>query len=172
MKLVPITEMTPDLWYYAWNAMFDPALGDVVGTDPALIAAKPPLEDFYRNITKAHEEGRLQAWAIVKDDKFRGYTLLDRTIGEWENGTVLVDPKDWSSGMGVVAAYHAFHWAFDQEGAEWVITFTQGKDPHVRNIHEKIGFRRLMNFWVLDKGTWQERVRPTYERLKKRYLER
>ena len=171
MKLVHLKDMTPDLWYHAWNAMFDPFLGDHMGVNPQLIAAKPSIEDFYRNVLAAHEAERLEAWAIVRDGKFVGYTTLDKSVGEWENATVLADPKLWGSGMGVYATFHAFHWAFEVDGAEWVVAFTQGKDPRVARMHEKINYRRLMNFWVLDRGTWEADLRAKYERLKRRYEE-
>lgn len=159
MKLVPLDEMTPPMWFAAWNAMYDDFLGDHMGVDPALLAQKPSLEAFYENIMTAHQAGQFEAWAIVKGGVYKGHTLLDKRVGEWEIATVLVDPDDWGSGTGVRATLHALKWAFETDEAEWVVAFTQGKDPRVVEILHRGGFRPLMNFHVLDSGTWNARWR-------------
>lgn len=159
MKFVPLDEMTPAQWHSAWGVMFDQFLGDHMGVDPALLAQKPTLEQFYDNIMAAHADHRFEAWAIVEGDTYKGHTTLDRQVGEWEIGTVLADPADWNSGTGVRATLHALKWAFEEDGAEWVVAFTQGKDPNVTRILHRGGFRPLMHFHVMDRETWDARWR-------------
>lgn len=159
MTFVPLKEMTPPQWFRAWQSMYDPAMGEHMGVDPALIAARPTLEQFYENIMRAHESGRFQAWAIEKGGEFKGYTLLDKTVGEWEVSGVLVDPRDWGSGIGARATLHALKWAFEEDSAPWVVAFTQGKDPRVPEMLHRGGFRPLMNFHVMDAETWDARWR-------------
>jgi RimJ/RimL family protein N-acetyltransferase len=159
MKFVPLDEMTPPLWYHAWNAMFDQDLGDHMGVNPEIIASKPPLEVFYQRVMDSHAEGRFMAWAIVVGDEFKGYTLFDKTFGEWEIGTVLIDPKDWGSGLGARATLKALRWAFEEQDIEWVVAFTQGKDPKVAELLHRGGFRPFLHFHVLDKPTWHARWR-------------
>lgn len=164
MKFVHLDDLTPPLWFHAWQTMFDPALGDHMGVDAALIAAKPSLEQFYENIMRAHEAGRFEAWAITKGGSFKGYVLLDRQVGEWEISTVLTDPADWGSGLGARATIHACKYAFEQLGAEWVVAFTQGKDPKVPELLHRGGFKPLMNFHVLARETWEARWRARRDR--------
>ena len=164
MKLVPLSEMTPPMWYTAWNAMYDGFLGDHMGVDPVLLAQKPTLEQFYDNIMNAHQAGTFEAWAIMKGGEYKGHTLLDKRVGEWEVATVLIDPTDWGSGTGVRATLHALKHAFEVLKAEWVVAFTQGKDARVvENLHRG-GFRPFMNFHVLDSGTWNARWRARRDR--------
>ena len=169
MKFIPLDEMSPELWYDAWETMFDPHLANHMGIDPALLQAKPTLQDFYRNIMVAHNAGRFEGWAIVAGEQFLGYTILDKRVGEWESATVLKDEKDWSSGKGAIATMHAFSWAFETDGAEWVVAYTQGKDPRVIEMHEKAGYKRLMNFWVFPRSLWFDRWKPRYDRIRRRY---
>jgi len=159
MKLVHLTEMTPPQWYDAWNTMFDPSLGDYMGVDPELIAAKPTLEGFYKNLLDAHAAGRFQGWGIIKDGVYKGHVTLDKQVGEWECGVVLADPADWNRGMAIRASLHACKWAFEEDGAEWVVAFTQGKDPTIVDILHRGGFRPFINFHVMDKPTWDARWR-------------
>jgi len=160
MKLVPLDEMTPEQWYRAWKTMFDPAMAEHVGISPEILAAKPHLEDFYSNIMGAYQQGRYRAWAIIgSGGDFKGYTLLDRTVGEWEITTVLLDPQDWGRGLGARASLRAGRWAFEEDNAEWVVAFTQGKDPTVADQLKRGGFRPLMNFLVMDRATWNARWR-------------
>lgn len=157
MKLIHLADMTPELWFEAWEVMYSPYLGDHMGVDPNLTASRPSLSDFYRNIMAAHEAGRFEAWAIVTEDGFKGYTLLDKSVGEWEVGSVLADPSDWNSGIGVRATLHALKWAFEEDESEWVVAFTQGKDPNVPRILRRGGFRPLFNYHVMDRDTWNAR---------------
>ena len=159
MKLVHLTEMTPPQWYQVWNAMYDPVLGAHTGVDPVLLAAKPSLEGFYENVMKGHQAGVFEAWAIIKDGAYRGHTVLDKRVGEWELGTILIDPNDWSRGAGVRASLHAAKWAFEEAEAEWLLAFTQGKDPRVQEMLHRSGFRPLLHFHVMDRATWDARWR-------------
>lgn len=159
MQLVPITDMSPPLWYEVWNAVFDPQMGDHIGADPRIVAMKPSLEVFYQNFMNAVASGNFMAWAIVKDGRYRGHVTLEKSAGEWEIGTVLVDPKDWNSGMGVRATLGGLKWAFEENGAEWVIAFTQGKDPKIPQYLHRGGFRPFMHFHVMDRATWDARWR-------------
>lgn len=170
MQLVHLNDMTPEHWFHAWNAMYDPYLADYMGVQEELVQNKPELPDFYRNITNAHAQGKFQGWAILKDDEFRGYTLLDKTVGEWESGTVLANQEDWSTGLGVFPTFHAWRWAFEEDGAEWVVAFTNGTDPKVMRMHEKIGYKRLLHFWVMSRDNWFDHVAAKYDRLRQRYL--
>jgi RimJ/RimL family protein N-acetyltransferase len=165
MRFVPLEEMTPEHWYQAWSTMYDPKTADHVGVNPEITAARPPLETFYVNIMNAHRTGIFRAWAILKDSEFKGYTLLDKSaVGEWEVVTVLPNPADWGSGIGARATIHAVKWAFETDDANWVIAFTQGKDPKIPKILHRAGFRPFANFHVMDKETWDARWRARSDR--------
>lgn len=159
MKMVPLTELTDDQWYDIKELMFDPSMGSHMGTNPQVLAAKPDLEDFYRMVKIAYETNRYNLWAITDSDgEFLGYVVLDKgTFNEWEIGAVLADPDMWSSGVGVKATLRAMKWVFEEDNAEWLLAFTQGKDPRVRNMLIKGGFRPLSNSLVMDKPTWNDR---------------
>lgn len=157
MRLVPLSELSDELWEAAWRAMYDPKLGTYVGVAPELLATPPSLVDFYANLMAAHQAGVFDAWAILKDDEFRGHVTLDKSSGEWELGCVLVRPSDWGSGLGVRAALKALKHAFVERGAKQVVAFTQGRDPHVRRILEKGGFLPVYHFWLMTDSTWRQR---------------
>ena len=136
-----------------------------MGGDPAALPPKPPLLQFYSTIMDAVEAGQFMAWGIISpDDKYVGHTILDKSTGEWEMGTVLVDESLWGSGIGVRAALTALKWAFEEDDAEWVISFVNSKDPRVERIVQKGGFRKLLHFWVMDKPTWDAKWRSRMDR--------
>jgi RimJ/RimL family protein N-acetyltransferase len=164
LKLIPLDEMTPDLWYDAWTTMYDPGLADHMGVDPNLVRVPPTLKEFYQNIMDAHRAGRFMGWAITAGGVFKGHAILDKQLGEWEIGTVLVDPADWNSGLGARATLRACQWAFEEDGAEWVIAFTQGRDPKVPELLHRAGFRPFMHFHVASKDTWDARWRARRDR--------
>ena len=165
MKLVPLDEMTPEQWYRAWSTMFNPQVAEHVGVNPAIIAARPSLEDFYQNVMAVHRAGTFEAWAILRGEEFRGYTLLDKSaVGEWEIVTVLTDPADWGSGLGARATIKAVKWAFEVADSEWVVAFTQGRDPRVHENLVRGGFRPFANLLVLDRQTWDARWRARSNR--------
>lgn len=166
MKLIHLNDLTFQHWQTALDTMFSPTLGEHMGVDPNIIAHRPTLEQFYANIMDAHERNAFQAWGIIHEGKLIGYTLLDKRIGEWEIATVLSDSSLWGSSLGARATLHALQWAFEDDEAEWVVAFTQGKDPTVREMLERGGFRPLANMLVMDKATWQTRwkARMTKER--------
>lgn len=165
MRFVPLDEMTPEHWYLAWSTMYDPKTAEHVGVNPAITAAKPPLEAFYTNIMAAFKSGSFRAWAILKGDDFKGYTLLDKSVlGEWEIVTVLPNPSDWRTTIGIRATQHALKWAFEEDGAGWVIAFTQGKDPSLTAQLHRGGFRPFAHFHILDRETWDARWRARRDR--------
>lgn len=162
--LVPIENLTDDQWRDAHDAFYSLKLARHMGTDAAQMPPKPDLLTFYSKVMDGVERGVFRAWAILRDGKYVGHTILDKGSGEWEMGTALVDEGLWSSGIGVKAALHAMRWAFEEDNADWVIAFTNGKDPRVKEIVEKGGFRRFAHFWIMPKETWDAKWRPRMER--------
>ena len=158
MKLVPVQDLTDEQWYHAYLTMFDRKLAYHMGVDPALIANPPKLIEFYQNIMGVIEAGKFVGWGIIdKNGEYLGHTILDKTCGEWEVGTVLADEELWSSGVGVRATLHALRHAFTELDTEWVVAFTQGKDPKVKDILLRGGFRPFMHFLVMHRDGWKER---------------
>lgn len=160
MRLVPLGELTDAHWFEAWRTVYDPALAMEVGTNPQLIMTPPTLVEFYRNLTGAMEAGNFMGWGIIDGDRYLGHAVMDRTGGEWELGVVIPEQDDRHRGTGVRAALHALRWAFEDQGAEWVVAFVN--HPHtdyVRDILTRGGFRKLMHFFVMDSATWDERWR-------------
>ncbi len=43
-------------------------------------------------------------------------------------------------------------YAFDN-GVPWVVAFSYGKEDSVRQMLIRLGFKKLMNFWVLENPT-------------------
>jgi RimJ/RimL family protein N-acetyltransferase len=157
VKFVPITELSDKHWYQAYLTMFNPKLARHMGVDPLLIANPPSLVQFYQNLMNAHKEGRFMAWGIIREDEYLGHTLLDKTCGEWEIGTVLKDEKLWGSGLGVRATLRALKWAFEEQDIEWVVAFTQGRDPKVPDLLRRGGFRPLFNYHVMHRDVWKQK---------------
>lgn len=158
MRIVPIEELSDAHWADAHKAMYDPKLAEHMGSDPNLIRTPPSLEQFYMNVMDAVEAGKFKAWALLDDDDtYVGHTVLDKSSGEWESGTMLWNPQHWGSGLGVRATLYALRWAFETDGADWVIAFTNGVDPRVIRMHEKAGYQRFMHFWIFSRHTWETR---------------
>jgi RimJ/RimL family protein N-acetyltransferase len=158
LELVHLRDLTDEQWHNVHSLMFDPRMAEHTGVSPELIAAKPDLVTFYRNLMMAHKADRFEAWAIMRNDKFYGYTLLDKSAwGEWELGTILTDPDNWGSGVGAKAGLLAMKWAFEKDNSEWVLAFVQNRDPKVRPMLIKAGFRPLSHALVMDKPTWERK---------------
>lgn len=158
MELVHLRDLTDEQWHDVYQLMFDPRMAAQTGVNPAFIENKPSLVDFYRNLTMAFKSEKFNGWAIMRDGIFKGYTVLDKTqFGEWEVGTILLDPDDWGGGMGVRAALQALKWAFEKDNAEWVVAKVQNQDPKVERILQRGGFRAFSNILLMDKPTWNER---------------
>lgn len=155
---IPLTDMTDAQWHDAWDTMFNPKLAAHMGVNPDIIANRPTLVQFFQNIMAAYDANKFRAWGIVRDGEYLGHVVLDKSaIGEWEVGTSVRNPENWNSGIGVRATLHALQWAFEEDGAEWVVAYTQGEDLNVPRILKRGGFRRLANLWVMDQRTWQDR---------------
>lgn len=164
MKLVPIEKLTDDQWEQAWNVMYSLKLARHMGNDTWI--QKPDLLSFYNNIMDAVEAGRFKAWGVIDEyGDYHGHTVLDKSTGEWEMGTVLANEELWSSGIGVRAAAYAMRWAFEEDGANWVIVFTNGRDPRVHSMVERAGFEKFMHFRVMSKRTWNERWKDRVDRI-------
>lgn len=157
IKYVPIPEYTDKMWYESYLLVYNKDLAYHMGIEPKIIVNPPTLVEFYEHITQAVEKGVFYGYAVLKDDDHIGHITLDNKIGEWEVGGVLKDPKLWGSGVGVRAVLHAMKWVFEEQERDWVIAFTFGKDPKVRKMLIRGGFKPFSNFLVMDKETWQER---------------
>ena len=139
--------------------MFSLKLARHMGSDPALMPPKPPLQAFYNDVMDRIEAGTLKVWAILRGDEYVGHTILDKTNGEWELGTVLADDSLWGSGIGVRSSLHALKWAFEIDGANWVMAFVNSRDPRVKDIVERGGFKPFMHFWLMTRETWDAKWR-------------
>lgn len=162
MKLIPIEEFNDAQWEDIHRVMYDLKLARHMGNDAGI--EKPTLQAFYNNLMDGVEAGTFKAWGIFDGTQYKGHTVLVKTDGEWEMGTVLADEEMWSKGYGVKAALHAMRWAFEEDNAPWVVAFTNGRDPKVFDIVEKGGFKKLFHFWVMDRETWDARWRPRMDR--------
>jgi RimJ/RimL family protein N-acetyltransferase len=158
LQLIHLRDLTDEQWSDVHRLMFDPRMAEHTGVSAELIAAKPDLVSFYRNIMMAHKADRFQGWAIVRGDDFLGHAILDKSaLGEWELSCVLLDPDDWGTGIGVKAALHALNWAFEKDKTQWVYASVRNKDPKVRRILRKGGFREFSNILLMDAPTWESR---------------
>ena len=158
MRYVAIEEFDDQQWHDCWRVMYDPDLAAHMGVATELVATPPTLVQFYDNITKAVQEGRFQLFAAVSDEgKYLGHAVLDKRLGEWELGVVLRDRSDWGSGIGARLAMYALRWAFEEDGAEWVVAFTQGMDLNVPRLLKRGGFRPFANMLLMDRRTFIER---------------
>lgn len=157
IKYVPVTEYTDKMWYESYLTTYNKDLAFHIGMEPALVANPPKLLDFYENVTRGVEQGLFYGFGIVKDDELIGHITLDNRIGEWELGAAIRHQEHWNHGLGVKAALHAMQWVFGEKGRDWIIAFSFGKDPNVKDMILRMGFKPFANFFVLDKETWQER---------------
>jgi RimJ/RimL family protein N-acetyltransferase len=157
MTFVPITEFTDKMWYESYLIVYNKEIAFHMGVNPQLIANPPTLTEFYDNISAAVEAGTGYGFGIIKDGDLIGHVILDKRSGEWEVGTVLKDKKYWNSGIGARATLHALKWIFDEQEAKWAITHTFGRDPKVRDMLIRGGFKPFMSFLILDQETWKER---------------
>ena len=164
MTLVPIENLSDTQWQEALEGFYSLKLHRQMGSDPNYVPTKPDVLTFYNTVMDGVENGVYRAWAILRDGHYVGHTILDKSSGEWEMGTALADESLWSSGYGVKAALHAMRWAFEEDGAGWVIAFTQGKDPRVKDMVERGGFKRFAHFWIMSSETWDAKWRPRMER--------
>lgn len=156
MKMVPISEITDELWYEIYLTVYSKEMAYHMGIDPRLIVNPPPLVQFYESVMAQVEKGLGYGWAMVKDGKYIGHVIMDKRSGEWEIATAIPDASN-RRGYGVKATYHAMKWVFDEQGDGWIIAYTQGKDPKVKEMLSKVGFKPFMNFMVFDRRTWEER---------------
>jgi len=157
INFVPITDFTDKDWYEAYLVVYDKNLAYSMGVDPKLIVNAPSLTEFYDNIMSSVNKGTAHGWGIKRGDDYLGHTILDKSSGVWEFGTVLKKEGERNKGIGARATFHAVKWIFEDQNEEWAIAFTRGKDPRVKEILLKAGFRPLMNFLIMDKRTWNER---------------
>lgn len=156
MTLKHLKDFTDEDWYYAHQIMYDPDVMRVMGASE--MQNNPlTLVSFYEHSIRSHARGILEGWLIIQHDERVGYVVLDKRNGEWELGVAIHKPELRGKGVGVKAALQAVKWAFEDDGAEWVTAFTQGTDPKVPRMIERMGFRRLYHIWVMDKATWDER---------------
>lgn len=158
MSLIPIEDFTKHkLWEDVHRVTFSPELNFHQGTDVEKWSNPPDLRTFITNISTLYNNGQLKSWGILVDGVYVGHsTLLRKGEDVWEIGTVLADPDHWNKGYGVRATLHAMKWAFDN-GAAWVIAFTQGKDPRVNAMLKKGGFKTFLNMEIIDKETHLKR---------------
>jgi hypothetical protein len=158
MTLTPIEELTDRQWYDAYMTVYDRDLAFEIGTDPRLVMNPPTLVQFYENIMAAVNAGTFKAWAILDGDRYRGHTILDKSGGEWEVGTVIPLDADRSTGAGVRATLHALRWAFLEDESEWVTAFVNHPNTdQVRDFLIRGGFRKFMHFYVMDRSAWETR---------------
>ena len=163
MKLVPVERLSDQQWQAAWDMMYDLKLTRHIGTENP--QPKPPLQVFYNEMMDAVERGTLKAWGVVGEDgTYHGHTVLEKSTGEWEMGTVLGNEELWGSGIGFRAAMYALRWAFDH-GAQWALAFVRSRDPRVAEMVEKVGFKKFMHFYVLSRETWDERWASKVDRI-------
>lgn len=165
-QLVPIEQLTDEQWATAHDAFYSLRMARHMGTDPAQMPPKPDLLTFYNMVMDNLEAGRFRAWVLFKDGEYVGHTILDKGNGEWEMGTALFDEDLWHTGIGVKATLHALRWAFEEDGSDWVIAFVNSRDPRVKEVVRKGGFKPFAHFWVMSKETWDAKWRPRMERLK------
>lgn len=153
-------------WAKAHETFYSLRLLRHMGTDPNAIPEKPTLLNFYSNIMSAIEAGKFKAWAVLDaNGDYLGHSILDKTSGEWEMGAVIADENRWSSGIGVKAALTALKWAFEEDGAEWVVSFVTSTDPRVKGMVERGGFKPLFHFHVMHRDTWYEKWHPRMGRI-------
>lgn len=98
-------------------------------------------------------------WAIIdKDDEYIGHAILDKSSGEWELGVVVPDETRRGYGIGLRAAIYALNWAFKNEDTQWVVAWANhpGTD-FMRKFLTRAGFKKLMNFFVIDRPTFEKR---------------
>ena len=157
IEFVPVTEFTDKQWYDSYLLVYNKELAYHMGVEPSLIVNPPTLVQFYENITRAVDNDRFFGFAVMKDDEHIGHVTLDNKIGEWEVGGVLRDPKMWGKGIGVKAVLHGLKWVFEEKDRDWAIAFTFGRDPKVRDMLLRGGFKPFSNFLIMDKETWLER---------------
>lgn len=157
MNFVPVQDFDDRMWYEAYLTVYNKDLAFHMGVDPSLIANPPSLVEFYENITSKVENGTAMAWGVTRKGEYQGHVILDKSTGEWEIGTVLKNRDAWGSGMGVKATLHGLKWIFEDQGSEWAIAWTRGRDPKVPEMLKRGGFRPFMDFLVMDKPTWNER---------------
>jgi RimJ/RimL family protein N-acetyltransferase len=159
MKLINALDFTDKQWYDAHCATYNKDLGFHIGVDPRFIANPPSLVDFYKNITQAIENGTFQTWGIQSNNgEFLGYTYLDKSVlGEWEIGAALSKVEERGRGWGAKASLLTMKWAFETDKANWLVAFTQGKDPKVPEMLERVGFVPFSNFRIMSREAWDNR---------------
>ena len=159
MKYVPLSELSDEHWYEAYLTVYDRKLAQYMGTDPRFVVNPPSLVDFYNNITAHMQNGTFMGWAIVDDDEnYLGHAILDKSTGEWELGVVVPDESRRGTGIGIRAAIYAMNWAFENPECEWVIAYANHPSTDfMRKFLIRAGFRKMMNFYVIDRPTFEER---------------
>ncbi len=156
MKLKHITELTDEDWYFAWNLMYDHEVNMLMGTHPDRYIHKPSLIQFYDEVMGRYNRGVLEAWVFAVGDRNIGQVMFERSQGEWEMGISIQREEDRKSGHGARAAIKSIDLMFDK-GAPWIVAFSRGNDFSVPRQMQRIGFRKLYNYWVLDKPAWKNR---------------
>ncbi len=155
MNLIPAQELTPDQWKQLYDHSYDKETLETSGSQVAYesIRDKIMFPVFVKKITDEVAKGSMVMVAVVdKEEKVIGSgQLLLSNHGEYELGVTLYK-ENRNYGYGPRVAMYLIKYAFDN-GVPWVVAFSYGKEDSVRQMLIRLGFKKLMNFWVLENPT-------------------